>query len=276
MPEETRASKTAKELAYLHDLYVATDWSERFAKLIDENIALPKDEGQILYIECGTGSHALELREKIDDDVDFYATESNEERLKIAQAKAAAVNVGIRFQNSYPHKLNFPNATFGTVICDASFISTERLLAIWQEIHRVLERDGNVALVLPTAGSFGQFFSVFWEALHDLEMLELGGEVERLITNLPRISDVEDIAKNAGFESVESNTTNEIFDFETGNDFLRSPLVEDFLFPLWTEFVPAENHVKLLRAVEKVINESRSEMSFRLSVKMTLVTAKKV
>lgn len=274
MRDQMSSTKSAKELAYLHDLYVATDWSDRFAKLIDETIALP-DEGQFLYVECGTGSHALALREKIDEEVDFFATESDEERLRIAQSKAQVVNGSIRFQNSHPHKINFPNATFGTVVCDASFINVERLLGVWEEIHRILEREGNVALVLPTAGSFGQFFSVFWEALHNLDMDALGGEVERLITELPHIFDVEDVAKNAGFEKIETNTTNEIFEFETGGDFLRSPLIEDFLFPLWTEFVPDDKQVKLLRAIERVINEARNELSFRLSVKMTLVTARK-
>ena len=30
--------KSDKELAFLHDLYVATDWGERFAALLDEHV----------------------------------------------------------------------------------------------------------------------------------------------------------------------------------------------------------------------------------------------
>ena len=268
------SDKSAKELAYLHDLYVASDWGERFAELIDKNLTLP-DEGQFLYVECGTGNHALALREKLNEDVDFYCTESDEERLRIAQEKSRVITADIRFQNAYPHALNFPDATFGNVVCDASFLPVPRLLGVWKELYRVLESEGSAAFVLPTAGSFGQFFSVFWEALHDLEMLELGSEVENLITNLPQVSDIQDVARNAGFEQIEVETSREIFEYETGAEFLRSALIADFLIPTWTEFVPPENQVKLLRTIERVINESRSEMSFRMSVKMTLVTAKK-
>ena len=46
--------KTNKELAYLHELFVATDWGERFAELIDEHVKLPQ-EGQALYLGSGTG-----------------------------------------------------------------------------------------------------------------------------------------------------------------------------------------------------------------------------
>ena len=41
--------KTNKELAFLHELFVATDWGERFAELIDEHVRLPK-EGNVLYL----------------------------------------------------------------------------------------------------------------------------------------------------------------------------------------------------------------------------------
>lgn len=275
-PEEMdkAATKSAKELAYLHDLYVATDWIERCAEHIDKALVLPED-GQFLYVECGTGAHVLDLREKLKDAVEVYATESDEERFRIAQSKAAAVAAEIHFQNSYPHELNFPVSTFGTVICDASFLQTSRLLAVWQEIHRVLESEGSAAFVLPTAGSFGDFFSVMWEALHNLELDELGAQVEDLIKSLPTVSDVEDTARNAGFNQIESNTGIEIFEYETGRDFLRSPLVQDFLYPVWTQSIPAGEQVKLLRQIEKVINESRDDLSFQLTVKMTLVVAKK-
>lgn len=266
--------KTAKELAFLHDLYVATDWSERFAELVDSRLKLP-EEGQFLYVECGTGGHALELREKLGDAVEMICTESDIERLRIAQAKAEAVSADIKFQNSPPSRLNFPNAEFTSVVCDGSFVPTADLLSIWQEIYRVTEEEGTVAFVLPTASSFGEFFSVFWQALHELELDELTDEMEKLINELPKISDVKEVAENAGFRAVETETRREIFEFDLGEDFIRSPLISDFLFPVWTRFVPPEQQIQLIRKIEDVINETRDEMSFQLTVKMTSVTARK-
>ena len=55
--------KSDKELAFLHDLYIATDWGERFAALVDEHVKVPR-QGRALYLQAGTGSHALALRER--------------------------------------------------------------------------------------------------------------------------------------------------------------------------------------------------------------------
>jgi hypothetical protein len=55
--------KSDKELAFLRDLYVATDWGERFAELVDEYVKLPK-KGNILYVAAGTGAHALAVAER--------------------------------------------------------------------------------------------------------------------------------------------------------------------------------------------------------------------
>ena len=39
--------KSDKELAFLQDLYIVTDWGERFAELVDEHVELPEEgEGE--------------------------------------------------------------------------------------------------------------------------------------------------------------------------------------------------------------------------------------
>ena len=52
--------KTDKELAFLHDLFIAPDWGERFAELIDQHIRVP-EEGRALYLAVGNGGHAMAL-----------------------------------------------------------------------------------------------------------------------------------------------------------------------------------------------------------------------
>src|SRR5688572_22466700 len=62
--------KTDKELAFLQDLFIAPDWGERFAELIDEHLKLPT-EGKVLYIAAGTGGHALAIQERAGSKVDL-------------------------------------------------------------------------------------------------------------------------------------------------------------------------------------------------------------
>ena len=59
----TTNRKSDKEIAFLQDLFIAPDWGERFAELIDEHVKLPK-EGKALYVAAGTGGHAMALQER--------------------------------------------------------------------------------------------------------------------------------------------------------------------------------------------------------------------
>jgi len=47
--------------------------------------------------------------------------------------------------------------------------------------------------MLATASSFGEFFSIYWEALHNSEFAEGEVDIESLLNALPTVSEVEAI-----------------------------------------------------------------------------------
>src|SRR5882724_13070404 len=71
-------TKSQKELAFLYDLYIGTDWAERFAVLVDEHVELPK-EGRALYVAAGTGGHALALQARAGNQLKLLCADENEE-----------------------------------------------------------------------------------------------------------------------------------------------------------------------------------------------------
>src|SRR5262252_7075908 len=81
--------KSPKELAFLYDLYVATDWGERFAELVDAHVELPK-EGRALYVAAGTGGHAMALHERAGDKLQLVCVDDSDDCLELARTKAAA------------------------------------------------------------------------------------------------------------------------------------------------------------------------------------------
>src|SRR5881398_2190611 len=101
-------TRTQKELAFIHDLYIATDWGERFAELVDEHVKLPK-EGRVLYVEAGPGSHALALKQRGGQKLTIVCADENEECLELARAKAAALHESTTFQRENAHELSFAN-----------------------------------------------------------------------------------------------------------------------------------------------------------------------
>ena len=266
--------KSDKELAFLHDLFIAPDWGERFSELIDEHVKLPA-EGEALYVGAGTGGHALALLERSSDKLELLCVDENPECLELARAKATATSEKIIFDTAQFDRLNLKDNRFDLVIGNASLVSQQRVRKMFSELVRVAAPGATIALTLPTASSFGEFFSIYWEALHNRGLIDHESDVEQLITELPAVSDIEQLAEDEGLKDVESWTRIEEFDFESGEQFLSSPLVAEFLIHEWLALVPDDKKAELFSEISRLINEERHEAEFALSVKATLVVGQK-
>ena len=266
--------KTNKELAFLHDLFIAPDWGERFAELIDEHVTIPK-EGKALYLAVGTGGHAIALHERAGEKVEFLCIDENAECLELARAKASATKDPAEFRRGKLDELDLPDNYYDFVVGNASLVPQDRIAKMFSEMVRVAAPGAQVALALPTSSSFGEFFSIYWEALHNAGLIDHESDVENLILELPAVSDVEQMANEDGLADVGAWTTIEEFDFESGEQFLSSPLVSEFLMQGWLASVPKESREKLMKELTRLINEERHEAEFALSVKATLVAGRK-
>ena len=270
----TTNKKSDKELAFLQDLFIAPDWGERFAELIDEHIKLPK-EGEALYVAAGTGGHALALHERAGEKLELLCVDENPECIELARAKASATNERISFDTTQFDRLDLQDNRFDLVIGNASLVSRQRVRKMFSEIVRVAAPGATIAFTLPTASSFGEFFSIYWEALHNNGLIDYESDVEQLITELPTVSDIEQLAEDEGLKNVKSWTRIEEFDFESGEQFLSSPLVAEFLMHQWLALVPEDKGAALFSEITRLINEERHEAEFALSVKATLVVGQK-
>lgn len=266
--------KKNKELAFLHELFVAADWGERFAELIDEHVKLPR-EGRALYVASGTGGHAIALQERGGDALKFLCVDENEESLELAAAKAAALKLSTEFRQGNVEQLLLEDNQFNLVVGDGSLVHSERIPKMLAAMVRVAAPGATVALTLPSFSSFGEFFSIYWEALHNCGLLEHESDVENLISVLPSVSSLEEMAEQAGLEDIGSCTKIEEFDYASSEKFLSSPLITDFLMLIWLETLPPDSYDQVVTEIGRLINEERREAEFALSVKATLVVGKK-
>jgi len=263
-----------KELAFLEDLYIATDWGERFAELVDQHVEL-LIEGCALYLAAGTGAHALALQARASDKLELLCTDENEECLELARAKAVAVNQETEFRLETPGALSFHDDEFDLVLGNGSMVAPPQLPEMIAEMVRVARPGSTVAWWLASASSFGEFFSIYWEALLSAGLNEHGAEVERLIVERPTVRDAEKWAEHAGLEKLASWTNIEEFDYESGQQFFNSPLITDFLLPNWLHAVPEAARGRVVKELERIIDEERHSGEFSLTLKATLVTGKK-
>jgi ubiquinone/menaquinone biosynthesis C-methylase UbiE len=267
-------AKTDKELAFLQDLFIAPDWGERFAELIDQHVK-PPTEGRALYAAAGTGAHAMALQERAGAKLELLCVDENSECIALAQTKATATNEQTKFQITQLDQLDLPDNQFDLVVGNASLLARSRVRKMFAEMVRVAAPGAMIAFALPTASSFGEFFSIYWEALHNNGLLDHETDVEQLITELPTVSDVEQMAEDEGLKDIASWTRIEEFDYDSGEQFLGSPLVAEFLMREWLALVPESERADLFREISRLINEERHEAEFALSVKATLVVGQK-
>ena len=262
-------TKTQKELAFLRDLYIDEEWTLRFTDLVDKHIGFAKEE-KLLYINAGTGNHALALSKKLGKDAEFSATAENKEVLTIARDKAVAVRAAIDFSMK-----RFDDESFSAVIADASFVRPAALQEFVAEAARVTETGGKVAFFTVSAGSFGEIFSLLWEVCFNEDLGEHGALGEELILELPTVSRIEEISENAGLENVETHTSNEIFEYKNGAEFVAAPLVADFLLPVWLQTLSKREQTKAVKQLAKLIDAEDQDLTFRFTVKATLVIGEK-
>ncbi len=259
-------SKTEKELAFLQDLYIATDWTERFTELLGKDFNTEEFEN-ILYINAGTGNHALVLEETLEENTELVAVVENEELVKIAQAKADAIKSDINFTALMPVR------KFDAVIADVSLVKPSELKNFMSKAAE--SSRWQIAFLLPTAGSFGDVFSYLWQVFSELDWLDKGAEVENLINEILTVSNAKELIQDLGFKKVESKTKNELFEFDNGAEFVESVLVKDFLLEDRLSFLDENEKEQVYEKLAQTIDGECKGLTFRFTVKATLITGAK-
>jgi hypothetical protein len=127
-------------------------------------------------------------------------------------------------------------------------------------------------LKLATRGSFDEFFSIYWEALHDVGIDEpVWARLEALINERPTISEAEQMGERAGLRGLQNFWSKEEFAFESGEAFLDSPLIKDNFLDEWLAIIAAERRDDVRRRIAEIIDRERQDVDFEMSIKATLI-----
>jgi ubiquinone/menaquinone biosynthesis C-methylase UbiE len=276
MESDNRTMRDAKELAYLYDLYVAPVWREPFDQLVDDEIELP-EEGRFLDAGCGTGGYAIDLAIRGGAKTEVVGVDQSVEKLALARGKAEVKKLDrVEFRQGLMRSLEFPDEEFDLVIGDASMDAPSEIGPALAELQRVAKSGATVVLKLTTRGSFDEFFSIYWESLYNLGLLDYTPQLEALITERLTVSDAEDMALDSGLKDVRSVTIKERFDYKDGKEFFESPLIETFFLNDWLAILPDEETREQVRQqLMKIIDEERRQSDFDVSIKATLIIGRK-
>lgn len=274
--------KDLKELAYLYDLYVVPLWREVFDRMVDEEAEIPPDvlkEGVFLDAECGTGTYAIDLLVRAGKDAVVVGVDASLEKLSLARGKASVQHVPeqrLLFRQGSLSALGVAAEGFDWIIADASLTPASEIAAILAELHRVAKKGATIVLKLVTRGSFDEFFSVVWETLYDLDLIEFTPQLEALITERLTLTNVEEQAAAVPLKNIRTVNHKESFSFADGATFLTSPLIETTFLSEWLAFLPdAVTRERVKQHLPTVIDRARQALDFDVSIKATLLIAQK-
>ena len=276
----SNVEEAAKELSYLYDLYFVPGWRELFDQILDAEVKLPA-EGKFLDAGCGTGGYAIDLAARLGDKVEVIGIDDDFDRLALATGKAAIKKLdNVRFAQGPLESLGVQDDDFDFVVADLSLLAPaelpERLEDILLELKHVAKYGAQVVLKLATRGSFDEFYSIFWEALYELDLLEYTAQIEDLINERMTIEQLETAVRDAGFRHIESLTETLHFEFETAEAFFSAPLIEHAFLRHWLGLLASEREEQQVReAAMRIIDRDYEKGGFEVSAKATLVIAKR-
>ena len=160
----------------------------------------PKPGMHVLDAGCGTGNFSIKLAQA---GCRVTGIDISEEMLKIAKQKAQKMNLDIDFRVMDIYHLQFEDETFDAVFSMAAFEFIEKPQEAYQEMYRVLKRNGQLLIgTIHKESHWGRLYlseafqkeSVFrharFKTLEELKNLDLehlvgSGECLFLPTDIP-------------------------------------------------------------------------------------------
>lgn len=130
-------------LTRFYDPIVAATTRERKFKSLLSTLANIQNGDTILDIGCGTGTLAIEVKNKTPDAA-VFGIDGDPHILKIANQKALQVNTAISFQLALSYDLLYPNENFDCCLSTLFFhhLTLENKMRTLLEMHRVLKPGG--------------------------------------------------------------------------------------------------------------------------------------
>jgi ubiquinone/menaquinone biosynthesis C-methylase UbiE len=264
-----------RERAFHFDLFVSTGWTERFDQIVAEHVDLP-DEGRLLEINCGTGDHVIAVAANLKTG-EVIGTDIDSERLNLARAKAlVAKSEHCSFVEADPLHLGFVDNSFAGVVLDASLEPPGSLAALAVEAMRVASREATVAIKVQAGGSFDEYYSVLWEALHDVGIAdEVWTRLEPIVTSRPSVADAVGEIRSAGLRHAEHHSTKEEWRFESTRELLDSPLARMLFLEASLALVPDSRREAVIEALERILDREMDGQYFSVSAKALVVAGQK-
>jgi ubiquinone/menaquinone biosynthesis C-methylase UbiE len=222
-----KRSHREDKLAKLYDAEILPIWSRRFGKLLLRHLALPP-KAMVLDVACGTGYPALEILRKMDGEGRIIAIDPSSPMLDEARTKAGRLSGKRIFfrSESAASRLTFADDVYDLVVCNAGLDEFDEPEPAIREFARVTKPQGRVAVTLPLAGTYAEFFDLFREVLSKLDQKDAIERLDAHLTRYPPLEQVEGWFEDAGLVDVRAEWDSFTLLFKSSREFFFAPVIE--------------------------------------------------
>jgi ubiquinone/menaquinone biosynthesis C-methylase UbiE len=221
--------RTFKEdkLAKIYDAEILPIWGRRFGRMLLRDLTLPH-KAMVLDVGCGTGYPSLEILRRMDDQGRIIAIDSSSPLLDEARTKAGKLSgrrIFFRSESALP-KLPFADEVYDLVVSNAGLAEFDDPEVAIRDFQRVTKDGGRVAVSLPLAGTFGEFFDILREVLTKQDRPEAIDRLDAHLVRYPPLEQAEAWFEDAGLSEVRSE--HEVFTllFKSSREFFFAPIIE--------------------------------------------------
>ena len=233
-------------------------WSAFFGMLLLERIPMRPD-ATVLDVGCGTGFPVLELAGRLGPRAQLFAIDPWRPALDRARRKAKSYGLeNVQFFDGDAASMKFADQFFDLIVSNLGINNFAEPDAVLGECHRVLRRNGTIAITSNYTGHMQEFYEVFGAALREAGLTEVLFKLEEHIAHR---SDPEAIAariERAGFRVTDVETRTFRMRYANGVALFNNYFVRLGFLPAWRDLIPPRDREHIFRELESRLNDEVS------------------
>lgn len=230
-------------------------------------------ESTVLILSARCGYVPLYFHEHLPDDSRIIAVEHNRDFLDEARERADQAGVErIFFVGQRSTDLSYADDVFKGAVCVDGLITSRQVSESVAEMTRVVSKGGLVAVATPLGTSFPEFYDMLDEALRHLELGHVRERIDELKESLMSSARLLRVARDSRLVGIEINEVEWEVTFESGLDFLHSPLVRETFFPHWIGIIRSSEREAVLRYIADAVDTYWHDRDFSTLVRAAVLT----
>lgn len=229
-------------------------WSSPFGILLLNNVPLQKNV-KIVDLGCGTGFPLLELAQRYGDSCKLFGIDPWDGAIDRALGKKEQYRIkNVELIKGSGEDTPFGNEYIDMVISNLGVNNFADPDAVMQECFRIIKPQGKLIFTTNLAGHFAEFYAVFSDVLH---ALQLEDEVTRLNNHIKRRHSIESIKAlvNRNKFSVRRIVQEQyIMRFVDGSAFFNHYFIKLAFLPAWKAVVREDHWDVVFAQLEQRLN----------------------